>query len=318
MWALLLVAVSQAKQPVLMPSPDALPRPRFPEPPPLAQRAAPAPLRHEPAPDPKRARAASGSANGHWGYAESGLTLGPGTLIDPGTSGELGIRTSAAAGWGFQRGGVRIVPSAAISWSHPIISLAPLFIHAVSPVDLRVAAPDLLSEKLSRLRLTPVLGFTLPTLPGSTLLTLLSLGAQLERRFGPVEVAYRAEAGRSVSTGVATEAWYLFNRLLAEGWLLPSVSAAVGFGLLAGWPERIAAAAALPSFFSTTVQLNFAVDRHVGVGFSMDTLLPTTDAMGRVAFPFYAVGAERQNLTTFSLRLWLRSHERLQRNWLDR
>ena len=302
--ALLQLADEDARSPRLTPSPDVLPQPRFPAPPPVPPlEPPPAVRRDEPAPNPMRVPAAAGSASGHWGYAQTGLTLGAAT--SSGTRNvELAIQSFFVGGWGFERGGVRIVPSAAIAWTFPA---------ALSPVELRVAAPELLVEKRTRLRLTPVVGLTLPTAPAPNLLTAMTLGVQLERRFGRVEVAWRSEAGRTVSEAVATETWWLLNRLLAEAWLWPSISAAIAVGLLSGWPERAAAAATpLPSLLSTTAQLNVALDRRVGVSLSVDAMMPATDATGRPGFALDSV------VMTFSVRVWVRSHERIQRNWLDR
>lgn len=302
--ALLQLADEDARSTRLMPSPDVLPRPRFPEPLPLPPpELPPAVRRDEPAPNPMRVRAAGGSASGHWGYAETGLAVGATTFVDPRNSADWSIQSFFVGGWGFQRGGVRIVPSAAIAWT---------LLGPVSPVGLRVAAPELLMEKRTRLRLTPVAGLTIPTVPAPNLLSVVSLGLQLERRFGPVEVAYRSEAGRTVSARVATETWLLLNRLLVEAWLRPWVSAAIGLALLSGWPERAAAAAALPFLFTTTAQINLALDRRVGLSFSVDSAMPATDAMGQPVFALSSIA------TTLSLRVWVRSDERIQRNWLDR
>ena len=65
--------------------------------------------------------------------------------------------------------------------------------------------------------------------------------------------------------------------------------------------------------FATAVQLNFALHELAGVTFSIESSMPAG-----LVFPFYAVKREAENLTAFMVRLWFRSDERLQRNWLDR
>jgi hypothetical protein len=208
------------------------------------------------------------------------------------------------------------VPSASLRWE-------PLALDAgarLARLDLRVAVPDLFGERLTRLRLTPLAGFTLPVT--GRRVTAVTFGVQLERRFGPIEIAWRTEGSKSavIEGWQAPQSAALLNRLLVEGWLLPYVSASIRFDLVSRWlePELVFPSGPPPTLrqadaFVTAVQLNFALHALAGFTFSMETSMPAG-----LAFPFYAVGREAENLTTFLVRLWLRSDARLQRNWLDR
>ncbi|MBL8949463.1 MAG: hypothetical protein JNK82_01710 [Myxococcaceae bacterium] len=299
-------------------APELLPRP---SPPPLFEADPPRPHaepppRTERAPNPQRERAAPGSVRGAWAYAQSGFRLATGTFFGPQVPAAGGVESLVVRGWGLQRDGVRLVPSVSVAWATVETSTGR---QDAALATVRLAAPEVLFERLSRLRLTPFLGVALGV-ADQVPVTTSSLGLQLERRFGPIEAAYRAEASglSPISGDLVTDRWQLLNRFFVEGWILPHVSAALGLDLVSRW--RNGSSGMIQSdLFVTTVQLNFTLLEHVGFTFSMDTTTPTVDAAGApVWFPFYAFNREAQNLTSFALRVWARTDGRLQRNWLDR
>lgn len=328
MGALIVIAVLLAADEVV-PEPSAPP-----EPPPVArtpldaapeQPVAPAPVE---VPNPLW-QPARGSAKGPWAFVEASGWLGSGTFVNPDLYGFGGLQNGIVAGWGFEVDTLRFVPSIGFAWGVQLFEQADF---AWTPISVRLAMPDLFYEKwLTMIRVTLLVGLTIPT--NELRLTPYTTGTfalQLERRFGPVEVAYRVEGGRSfveLLTGAPRQqnTWLLTNRFFVEGFILEWLSVAFGFGVLSSWSDAIndggvpaTSPAAHRDLFNTTVQINVALTRFVGLNLGMDNTMPALDPAGRPRFPFYAFGAATMNYATFELRFWVRTDPQIQRNWLDR
>lgn len=197
---------------------------------------------------------AAGSVPGPWAFMELGTRLGAATFVDPEYYGDVSLQTTLSAGWGFEAGKVHLRPSmrfaAGYQLTLPDAEVGTRW--SLSPIALSLAATNLVDEPRTGLRLTPAFGMTIPTLvePGIPLTT-LSLAAQLERRFGPFEVALRTEVDKPFyvslsvppcasricvgSGGVPSSAfnWAWVNTLQAEGWIIDSLSvgASLGYGI---------------------------------------------------------------------------------------
>jgi hypothetical protein len=225
---------------------------------------------------------------GPWGFFELGGGLALGSLGDLYSSPGLGGWLSLSGGWGANAGRLRIRPALqfAIGLFGPPQSETGQLL-SWTPVGLTLSAVDLLDEALTGpvgIRLTPMVGLTIPTsaAPGGFVLTTISLGIQIERRFGPIELALRARAGKpvvvassgltSVSRGDGTSivlcrnaesicsgppaapTWVLADSFLAEGWIVESLSA--GFELSWDFAWRTSVADTRDGYSSTTLDSN--------------------------------------------------------------
>jgi hypothetical protein len=166
----------------------------------LGSPAAQAELQEAPAPSAARAVPAVGSTVGPWAWMELGGYVGSGTFVEPSNFGSGGPWTKVSTGWGFEVGRVHLRPAAHFGLGVELgdrdtaIRIPSVF---MTPLALSLAATDLLDEGFTGLRLTPAVGLTIPTLlDAGTPFTTLSVALQLERRFGPIEVALRSEAGK--------------------------------------------------------------------------------------------------------------------------
>src|SRR5689334_22694986 len=119
-------------------------------------------LEEEPAPDAgaeiSADAPAGGSVNGPWAFALVGPSLGGATLQGrPDVAGLLDV----SAGWGFGVAGRRLVPTlhffGAASFTDRVVHAAAM------PLDVALAAPDLYEEPLTQLRISALVGLTIPT-----------------------------------------------------------------------------------------------------------------------------------------------------------
>lgn len=234
----------------------------------------------EPAPVDPRYGPATGSVLGPWGFFELSGALALGSLGSIGYGPNMGGWLSLNGGWGFDAGPVHLRPAAqfGIGLQTPVDSENGRAL-TWSPVGLTLSATDLLNERLTAplgLRLTPTLGLAIPTsAEGGWAVTTISLGAQLERRFGPVELALRARAAKPIAIGLASTGnwagssrttilcrtgesicsgppfqsrWILADSFLAEGWLLKSLS--VGLELSWNFVWSVSSVSAAPDEYS--------------------------------------------------------------------
>lgn len=201
----------------------------------------------------------------------------------------------------------------------------------VPPIALTLAANNLLDDAATGLRLTPVFGLTVPTSRDPALpVTSFSLALQLERRFGPVEVALRTEGSKPVYGAppgfmfLSRPEWGLGNTLQVEGWFLPrlSLGASLAWNLAFSFPASGPDGTPPPNTRHRTtarVFLTWAFARLFGLTFEVNTTQSPLHLDGRsVRFPFLSFGAWETNATVLSLNLWFRSDVTLQRNWLER
>ncbi len=294
---------------------------------------------------------ARGSVNGPWAFVDLaffGASAVPRrSPVDSESPMLVGGDLTLTGGAGFQIADVRFSPTARFSigprgylnsadWERSTPA-------TWSPLALGLAAPDLVNDKnVTRLRVTPVLGVTVPTSPssfeGTTPLTTISLGGQLERRFGSVELAYRLEGNSAPCVGAPSPmnvgvvgptvapcrtSWSLANSLFAEAWF-GNFSVALGASWAARWSVRslaglcVSADTCIPPTVQTSTRqyllaqalatwafskrfgatLEFSFSSVVGLG--TDGKIGATSGLG---------GA---------LSVWFRTDEILQRNWLDR
>lgn len=275
---------------------------------------------------------ARGSVNGPWALVDLAFA----GVVPFGTTdlGLFGGDLALTGGVGFQVGEVRFSPTARFSISPRIsfgtTSQVPFSVWR-SPVELALAVPDLLNDrKVTGLRLTPVFGVTVPTrsdaFDGREPATTLSLAAQLERRFGPVELAYRLEgkADRCVDapprvTGqgvfamisfACKSAWSLSHTLFAE-WFVDSFSIALGLGWVTRWTITD-----LPAVCPTA---NSCLDRVVRatVNHTPSAQVRLTGAFSR----YFGVALELHLNGPFiaaNFGAWFRTDAIIQRNWIDR
>jgi hypothetical protein len=280
---------------------------------------------------------AVGSVPGPWAVADLGLSavapppsatfLGPSAIV----SGTLLLE----GGVGLQVGNVRLSPTARFS-AGPALSIPGGAGFIWSSLALALAAPDLINEQhLTGLRLTPVFGVTVPTHPGAftgeAALTTLWVATQFERRFGPVELAYRLEGSRSFVAdgcdpfrGCYFPEWVLSNRLFAEAWLLPSFSIALSLSWVVPWfaipPIALPAGCARgtvcdPNVFlarsgtaAASVRVTWAFAPHFGATFDVGgAYIPPLPSGGFAPVASFSLG----------LSLWFRTDPSLARNWLD-
>lgn len=276
---------------------------------------------------------ARGSVPGPWAYAQLGAALGNSVLFDQ-YSAELGLGLDVAAGFGAEVGGVKLVPVLSFSsvyrpvqsFRGPAALRTPAF--TWSPVALTVASPDVFHEsRFTGLRLTPIIGFTMPTASLNEVpITTVSVAAQLERRFGQLEFAWRvtgegvlSRVTRPMPPSFFTPEWRLTNRLFAELWLVPSLSVAIGVTIVAQWDRIIGFIGTTTlkrEFLGGTIQANWAFTELFGVTFDLATYDQILS--NQVPFPFWSSGAFNQNSTQFVLAAWFRTDALLMRNWLDR
>lgn len=270
---------------------------------------------------------ARGSVPGPWAFAQLGASLGNGIFTSPHAT-EVHLLMSAVAGFGAEVDGVKLVPalsfSSSVELTDPVMLAFPAFISPArpaassrfdwSPVALTIASPDLLYERrFTGLRLTPIFGLTMPTRPlDEAPITTVSFALQLERRFGPLELAWRATVEKPISLVTAPYARFV-SRAFAELWFLPSLSMAAGVTTLTAWvPAGITGFPIQDDSVAGTAQLNWAVTELFGVTFDVATFQALRAPGPR--FPLWSTGL---NQSQFVLLLWLRTDALLKRNWLD-
>lgn len=281
---------------------------------------------------------------GPWSFLEAGGSLGAGTFVDPQLFSMAGLWTSLTAGWGFDAGPLHLRPSARFSFAYEL-TLPDQSVGSRAtwtPLVLSLAATNLLDEPRTGLRLTPAFGLTVPTsVSRSTPLTTLSLALQLERRFGPVELAFRSEAAKPLY-GLSTTPpslcyacpieeqprvnWFWENSLQAEGWITDSFSLglSLAWNIAWGFPVPIeqtspyASAVGARSLTTGRVFVSWAFTRLFGLSFDLNTTQPPLDGLQRVRFPFLSLGSWAENRTVLSLSLWFRTDVALARNWIER
>jgi hypothetical protein len=307
------------------------------------------------APSTMSAEIASGSALGPWALIGAGAFVGGGTFVEPELYGFAGLFTNVAAGFGFDVGPVHLRPLVDVALN-AAVALPEDDRRSrfwASPVSLSLAATNLLDEKTTGLRLTPAVGLTIPTSLGRSVpITLLSGAIQLERHFGPIEVALRSEVGKplyaeypaicTICEYVAQPRfnWFWINTAQAEGWFNESLSLGLSYAwnIAFGFPVPSSQVAMAPrdpngnylspTYVSTTdtvtgrVFFSWAVSRHFGVSLDLTTTQPPflVDATGtrRVRFPFLSFGTWAQNDTVVSLGAWFRTDVAISRNWIER
>ena len=278
-------------------------------------------------------RFASGSVVGPWTFQEAGAFLGTGTFADFDTFGSAGFATNLTVGWGFEAGPVHLRPAARFALSYdfvmPDAELGRRL--GLTPIALTLAANNLLDDPVTGLRLTPIVGLTVPTSGDPALpLTFLSVALQLERRFGPVEFALRTRGSKSVygqppgfMASSRTEATWA-NTLLVEGWITPRLSLGASLAWNLGFSLSAAGTGATGPLIARhltvgRVFFSWAFARLFGLTFEVETTQNPLHLDGRsVRFPFLSFGAWETNATVLLLGLWFRSDFTLQRNWLER
>ena len=298
---------------------------------------------------------AAGSVQGPWAFLELGSFLGTGTFVEPDYFGYAGLQTVLNAGWGFEVGRVHLRPSMRFGAAYELLHIdAERSRWLVTPIALSLAATNLLDEPHTGLRLTPALGVTIPTLlePGIPVTT-FTLAAQLERRFGPVEVAFRTQVGKPVYVPVQSSCRLCFyadvppavavaweNTIQAEGWILDSLSIGASLGLAMYWrasassdeytPQGIdangnpVASPGLGRRDLTTahVYVNWAFTRLFGASLDVTTvntpLFVDKNGVKRVRFPFLSFGSWADNTTTIWISFWFRTDVALARYWIER
>lgn len=291
---------------------------------------------------------AAGSVLGAWSFMDLGAFLGAGTFVDPRYFGDAGLFTSVTAGWGFDWRRVHLRPSVRVGLAYdvtrPDTETATRF--SATPISLSLAATNLLDDSVTGLRLTPAVGVTIPTSIGRSVpLTTPTLALQLERRFGPIEVGLRSEAGKpfyaeypALCRLCAFEAsprfnWLWSNGLQAEGWFTDSLSLGVSYfwNLGFGFPvpgDQVSFAPSGATVVSVTstvtgrVFFTWAFTKWFGLSFDLSTTQPPfvvdRDGVQRVRFPFLSIGSWADNTTHFFLGFWFRTDAYLSRNWIER
>ncbi len=225
----------------------------------------------------------------------------------------LGPWASLVVGWGFEAGPVHLRPAARFALSYFLDSdRLPAERWSPTPVELSLAATNLLDdERYTGFRLTPALGVTIPTQFGEELAwSTVSVALQLERRFGPVELAWRAETGKpffppappclqpafcTVNRNPIN--WTLVNSLQGEGWIDPTLSIGLRLGFGVAWNHLLAGAQGVPA--QTVADTRLSTSGHVWVsrafarlfGLSADlvSVQPATGGDGSVRIPFFAL-----------------------------
>lgn len=244
-------------------------------------------------------------------------------------------------GWGAEAGPVHLRPAAhfRLAMNLPLPgSTAPLF--STTPVELTLAAANLVDEKVTGLRLTPALGVTIPTSVGPGIpYTQLSAALQLERRFGPVELAWRAETTKPLLPPQACGGrdplcaavrnpidWTLENSLQGEGWFTPAVSVGARLGWLVAWNQLLPGGLGLSAqtvadtrqSTSGQVWVSWALLPFFGVSADFHSVQSLRRLDGALRVPFFAFDTSPPNSLTASVSVWFRSDALLARNWLER
>lgn len=282
-------------------------------------------------------RFAAGAVTGPWTWMELGTIASPPSPLDM----TLAQWTTLTAGWGFDAGPVHLRPSARFQLAYNFVlpdTVSGLRFEP-GPVALSLAASNLLDdERHTGLRLTPALGVTIPTqfgeeIPWST----FTMALQLERRFGPVELAWRAQAGKpffptpapcpqpifcSVTRNPIN--WYLENSLQGEGWITPSLSMGLRLGVAVAWNQLLPGGAGIPAQTVADTRLStsghawisWAFVRLFGLSADLSSVQSLRRADGAVRVPFFSFDQPTQ--LRVSLSLWFRSDFALARNWLER
>lgn len=266
------------------------------------------------------AEPARGSAKGPWVFADLNLAAG-GTL---GESRVVAPSTSATVGFGIDIAHFRLNPSVTghFGFQFPLQEVFAVFMNPVF-VDFTLYATDLLAERVTGLRLSPLFSVAhTPHIEGRVLPeTVLKLGLVVERRFGPVEVSYRPEGRRFFADGNCAYAssfclepeWEISQRLFVEGWLVPSFSLGAGVSWWATWGDPHGALLTPPPY---------SAKHHIGA-YALATWA-FSRFFGASIGAQYTHGPQWMQLTwstnniTAFVSLWVRSDAGIQRNWLER
>lgn len=282
-------------------------------------------------------RFAAGASTGPWAWMELG------TIASPPNNYEMTLAqwTQLTAGWGFDAGPVHLRPAASfqLAYNLGLLDTPSSSRFEPGPVALSLAASNLLDdERHTGLRLTPALGLTIPTQVGAEIpWSTFSMALQLERRFGPVELAWRAQAGKpffpapapclqpifcSVSRNPIN--WFLVNSLQGEGWITPSLSVGLRLGLEVAWNQLLPGGLGIPAQTVADTRLStsghawisWAFVRLFGLSADLFNVQSFRRADGTVRVPFFSF--ERPDQLRVSLSLWFRTDFALARNWLER
>ena len=261
---------------------------------------------------------AQGSVKGFFSFAELNATAGTdlnfeGFVYSP--------KVAAVGGYGGALDGVRMSTTLRAEVAGRWVPFEDQT--RINPLlfGFTLALPDVAHDRAGTgLRFTPAVGIELSVIndlapgedrssgrPSARLLTPW-LAGQLERRFGPLELAYRLEA-RAMPLGRG--AFDLSQRLLAEWWVVPELSFAASLDWSTAWgfppnpigrsvvPTNLARVRVIASWnFSTIVGL--VVEGALQHSFAWEGLTFSNNAFsGTVGFTF-------------------RTDALLERNWIDR
>ena len=257
---------------------------------------------------------AQGSVKGFFLFAELNATAGSnlnfrGPVYAP--------KVSAVGGYGGSLEGVRLSTTLRAEVAGRWVPFEDQT--RINPLLFAVtlALPDAGSDRAGTgLRITPAIGVELSVIndpaPGddrvSARLLTPWLGGQLERRFGPLELAYRLEA-RVMPVG--RPAFEFAQRLLAEVWVVPSLSFAASLDWFTAWGFA-------PSALGrSVVPTNLARVRVIGswnfspiVGLVVEGTLHHAFAWEGLTFSDNAYSA--------TVGFTFRTDALLERNWIDR
>lgn len=291
-----------------------------------------------PPPPPAPIRFANGGVEGVWAWLEAGVLGERLQLSEPFPELRLGPWAIATLGAGVDLGRVHLRATARAAVDATIFRVRPDEQVRGTPVAIALAAANLIDDQqLTGLRLTPALGVTIPTRFDSGIaLTTLSGALQLERRFGPVELAWRPEVFKpfwpapvgctldptvDCYQGDNTINWALGNRLQAEWWFLREASVGLRLSHLVSFNFLLAGAYGVPAQTvpdtrqSTTGELwlNYAFHRLFGLSLQLTSQQPLRRLDRSLYVPFF--GFYR---TTVVLSVWFRTDGTLERNWIER
>lgn len=278
-----------------------------------------------PPPPPAPIRFANGGLEGAWAWLEAG-GLGETEGVRASLNSRLGPWMTATLGAGVDLGRVRLRGTAQAALDVNIFKLwsdEPQV--RGTPVAVAFAAANLVDDQqFTGLRLTPALGVTIPTsFDVGIPLTTLSGALQLERRFGPVELAWRPEVFKPLwpAANIQSVNWSLGNKLQAEWWFLETASVGLRLGHLVSFNFLLPGAPGVPAQTvpdtrqSTTGELwlNYAFHRLFGLSLQLTSQQPLRRLDSSLYVPFF--GFYR---TTVVLSVWFRTDGTLERNWIER